>query len=47
MTENEFMFLSNNEVENGKEILEQLYENGKIEKFENRNGIIWMYKTLD
>jgi len=47
MTESEFMFLSNIESEQGKVILQQLYEDGKIEKFENRNGIIWMNKHLD
>lgn len=47
LTESEFMFLSNIESEKCKAILQKLFEQGKIEKFENRNGIIWMNKPLD
>jgi hypothetical protein len=46
MTETEFMFLSDLKNEEGKAILIQLYESGKIEKFENKNGVIWMHKSV-
>lgn len=46
MTETEFMFLSDLKNEEGKAILIQLYESGKIEKFENKNGVIWMNKIV-
>ena len=46
MTETEFMFFSDLKNEEGKSILIQLYESGKIEKFENKNGVIWMNKIV-
>ncbi|MEI6313166.1 MAG: DsbA family protein [Bacteroidota bacterium] len=47
MTESEFLFLSNMESEKGSLVLQKLYEDGKIEKLENRNGLMWMYKNSD
>ena len=40
------MFLSDLKNEEGKSILIQLYESGKIDKFENKNGVIWMNKIV-
>ncbi|MDB5247087.1 MAG: hypothetical protein JWQ40_1481 [Segetibacter sp.] len=44
MTEKEFSFLSNNTKEYASKILVELFENGSIEKYESKNGIIWKNK---
>ena len=41
MSESEFSFLSNISIERGKEILNQLYEENVINKYEGKNGFIW------
>ncbi len=47
MTTKEFAFLNEVSLETGELMLEKLFENGVIEKFENKNGIIWMHKLED
>ncbi len=44
MTELEFIFLSNLPKEDAQLILNNLYLAGKIDKYENRNGLVWMNK---
>ena len=43
MTESEFSFLSDYSLEESSVIIQQLYSEGKIEKEENKNGIVWKY----
>ena len=45
MSEQEFAFLNNFSVETGKEILHQLHQEEKIDKYESKNGIIWRYNN--
>jgi len=44
MTDKEFAFLSNISKEKANNILEELYKNGDIEKYESKNGVIWINK---
>ncbi len=44
MTDKEFSFLSNIPKEEGHKILIDLYKNGFIDKYESKNGIIWISK---
>ncbi len=46
MTEKEFAFLSNITIEKAREILNGLYENGIIDKFKSKNGVIWSYSVF-
>jgi len=44
MTEKEFAFLSNLKIEESNKILLELYKEGKIDKYESKNGTIWISK---
>ncbi len=44
MTEKEFAFLSNTSKESATETLNSLYQRGVIEKYESKNGVIWINK---
>jgi len=44
MTEKEFAFLSNISKECANKVLNDLYTNGKIDKYESKNGVIWINK---
>jgi 2-polyprenyl-6-methoxyphenol hydroxylase-like FAD-dependent oxidoreductase/predicted DsbA family dithiol-disulfide isomerase len=45
MTDKEFSYLSNNLKETSAQILNRLFENDNIEKFETKNGNIWKNKV--
>ena len=47
MTTSEFSFLNNVSLETAELSIGELFEKGLIERFENKNGIIWIYKTED
>lgn len=44
MTDKEFAFLSNIPKENALKILTELFKTGRIDKYESKNGIIWISK---
>lgn len=44
MTDKEFAFLSNIPKENANNILNELYKKGNIDKYESKNGVIWINK---
>jgi 2-polyprenyl-6-methoxyphenol hydroxylase-like FAD-dependent oxidoreductase/predicted DsbA family dithiol-disulfide isomerase len=44
MTDKEFAFLSNISKDLANKILNELYANGNIDKYESKNGIIWINK---
>jgi predicted DsbA family dithiol-disulfide isomerase len=41
MADNEFAYLSNISKESAKQVLNTMYENGEIEKYESKNGVMW------
>lgn len=43
MTDDEFSFLTDTDAETAHKSLSALYENGKIEKVEKKNGSVWKY----
>jgi hypothetical protein len=45
MTDKEFAYLSNNVKETSTQILNELFINDDIEKYETKNGNIWKYKA--
>ena len=45
MTENEFIFLSNRDIQESRKILEIMYRENKIRKVENKNGFVWVANT--
>jgi len=47
MTTSEFSFLNNVSLETAELTIEELFEKGLIERFENKNGITWIYKAED
>jgi hypothetical protein len=44
MTDKEFALLSNLSKEEGQKVLNELFKNGQIDKYESKNGIIWISK---
>ena len=46
MTEDEFSFLTDIDIEASQKILLSLYINGEIEKCENKNGFVWKYISI-
>ena len=43
MTEWEYAFISNCSDEETNLIIKDLYHQGKIEKYESKNGLVWTY----
>ena len=46
MTEDEFSFLTDINLETSRKLLQVLYINGDIEKLENKNGFVWKYSSF-
>ena len=46
MTEDEFSFLTDIDMQTSHKLLLSLYKNGEIEKVENKNGFVWKYMPL-
>lgn len=45
MTDDEFSFLTDTNIETAQKSLSTLYKDGKIEKVEKKNGSVWKYTT--
>ncbi|MCG9794170.1 DsbA family protein [Flavobacterium algicola] len=46
MTESEFAFITNRTAEDTNLIMTELFEDGIIEKYDSKNGLVWRYAAL-